>query len=138
MKTQRGPSGISTTFATISFCPHSTAASTANDAASSSNGTSSVASMTGRLPAARSETSSRGPPRRRVSIRSLRMELPPRRVPRCAPHLAPPHRQVEEEPRRGDDRREEDEPVADDDDERDEHGGEHRGEDDRLEPVAPH
>src|SRR5581483_2066481 len=133
MNRHSGPSGISTTFATISFCPHSTAASTANAAASSSNGTSSVASMTGRLPEATSAVSrSRlGPLRLSVSI-SLRPQLPARRVPRRRAHPPPPHGQVEEEPDAGDDRDQVDEGVADDDDQNDERRDERQTQGDSL------
>ena len=50
MASEIGPSGTSATLTTISFCPDSTAASTASVVASASNGTSNVTSMTGRLP----------------------------------------------------------------------------------------
>src|SRR5581483_10148130 len=138
MNRQSGPSGISTTFATISGCPHSTAASTANATAVSSNGTSSVASMTGRVPAGADGTREREPGRRSVSMRSLRVELPPRRAAGGGPCPAPPHRQVEEEPRGRHDRGEEDEALVHDGDQRHEDRGEQRRQAEGLEPETLH
>src|SRR5712691_11059333 len=120
MITHIGPSGISITVATISGCPHSTAASTANAAASSSNGTSSVASITGRPRAPIDETSSRVARRRRVSMPLLGVKLPAGGASRRQPRLPPPPRQVQEEPGRRHDRSHEDEGRVHDDDQRNE------------------
>src|SRR6266487_3846003 len=94
-----GVGGTSAALTTTSGCPVSTAESTAKATASSAKGTSSVARTTGRPPAERSETSSRGPLRRSVSM-LFRVELPARRVARGAPVSPAPERQKQEEPHR--------------------------------------
>src|SRR5439155_2250684 len=93
---------------TTSGCPLSTAESTAKTAASSSKGTSSVASKTGRPPSGRSVVSSRGGVRRRVSM-LVRVELPARCSVCRTPVPASPEREEEEEPDRHHERNERDE-----------------------------
>src|SRR6266571_1715657 len=137
MITDRGRGGSSTTLATISGCPDSTAASTATTQACASNGTSSVASSTGRPP---DSTGTAGTPdlvRLRVDI-LLRTELPPGEVPRPAPDLPAPQRHVPEEPESQDDRHQEKEPLTGEGPEQREHGHDGEGRPHHREPVPAH
>src|SRR5439155_9030318 len=131
-----GVGGTSATLTTTSGCPVSTAESTAKAVASSAKGTSSVARSTGRPPAGTSDTSSRGPLRRRVSM-LLGVQLPARRLSRRAAIPAPPDRENQEEPGDHRDRSQQDEARADHDDQRDQHRRRDRRHGDHLELMAP-
>src|SRR6185436_19043160 len=84
------------TLATTSRCPDSTAVSTANTEASSSNGTPIVTSRTGRPPEPRRAV--RAAISRVDTHLSLRVQLPVRQVPSPSPDLLSPPRHVDQEP----------------------------------------
>src|ERR1700752_1087198 len=136
MARHSGPSGIWTTFATTSGWPLSSALSTANAAASSSKGTSSVARSTGRRRWPAAWVCSLGGLRRSVCTGLLRVKVPVRGCPSRAPRPPSPDGEIEEEPDRGDPRHEEDERRVDEHDQRNDHRGHETRDDERLEAHA--
>src|SRR6266704_1017550 len=130
-----GSGGRSTKLATTSRWPSSTAESSAKATASGSNGTSSVASMTGRPVAAPRSLAARGSARSSAGMNphcpSLRMQLPFAQAPRLLPDPPSPPGHVEQEPEAHHDREQNQDPDSghdrqdhdrDDDPQR---GGEH-------------
>src|SRR5229473_3390131 len=109
---ESGSGGRSTKLATIRRCPSSTAESTAKVTAASANGTSSVASMTGR-PFAGSNPRMADWSRCFVpGITSLWAELPLAQAPGALPHPPPPPWHVEHEPEAHHQRQQNEDPQA--------------------------